>query len=62
MLKSCWVVGGGLPTALVSAPGPIGTNWLLELGGFGTKGLEPGLDNYINYIFISLDISSLFTF
>ena len=37
------------------SPSPFGTNWVLELigtwmglglGGFGTKGLGPGLDNY----------------
>ena len=40
---------------LLSAPGPFGFNWVLGLigtwlglglGGFGTKGLGPGLDNY----------------
>ena len=40
---------------LLSAPGPFGFNWVLELirtwlelglRGFGTKGLGPGLDNY----------------
>ena len=49
--------GGGLQHFSVS-PSPHGPNWGFKLGwtglefglgGFGTEGLGPGLDNFLNY-------------
>ena len=47
----CWYPTGGLQDFSVS-PRPLGTNWsvgtywdFIRVEGFGTKGLDPGLDN-----------------
>ena len=53
-------MGGGLQHFSVS-PRPLGTNWGFEvgwtglglgLGFFGTKGLGPGLDNFLYGFFV----------
>ena len=59
---SCLKVKGGGPQDFIVRPRPLGPNWVfvlirtclgLGLGGMGTKGLGPGLDNYSLRIIIS---------
>ena len=54
--RLCGGVGGG-PHDFSVSPSPLGTNLVFELGctglglglgGIGTKGLWPGLDNYVD--------------